>query len=143
MEKEKLVRQFASESFRSGLNCAESVYNALLKAGVIDIAPETRKMCTGFGGGIAGNRYTCGALSVAIMALGLKYGRFTSVDTNVKEEGKKNYDIFTEVLKEFEKQNGAIMCKDILELQKQGSERRTCIDIVEDLSELVVKYFQK
>ena len=48
----ELVSKYAIENFKSGLNCAESVLEALIRAGVLPIAKETVAMCTGFGGGI-------------------------------------------------------------------------------------------
>ena len=48
----ELVSRYAIENFNSGLNCAESVLEALIRAGVLPIANETVGMCTGFGGGI-------------------------------------------------------------------------------------------
>ena len=63
--KSQLVNDYAIENFKSGLNCAESVYDALLRAGVLDVPKETIAMCTGFGGGIGLYGDTCGALSAA------------------------------------------------------------------------------
>ena len=48
----ELVSKYAIENFKSGLNCAESVLEALIRAGVLPMDKETVAMCTGFGGGI-------------------------------------------------------------------------------------------
>ena len=46
------VASIAGEYFRKGLNCAESVYQALQKVGLVDFPPDTVAMTTAFGGGI-------------------------------------------------------------------------------------------
>lgn len=49
-EKKDQIFSYAVENFKNGLNCAECVYDALIRAGVLEVPPETRAMCTGFGG---------------------------------------------------------------------------------------------
>ena len=63
--------------FDSGYNCAQSVLLAVSQQlGVkTDLAESPiPKMATGFGGGIARNGDTCGALSGAIMSISLALG---------------------------------------------------------------------
>ncbi|MGA8856117.1 MAG: C-GCAxxG-C-C family protein [Candidatus Bathyarchaeia archaeon] len=67
----------AKEYFTSGFNCAESVLLALSKRllsgdGAGAFIPM---MATGFGGGMALNGDTCGALSGGIIAIDLVLGR--------------------------------------------------------------------
>ena len=72
MENEKdmgtVVSDYAIENFKNGLNCAESVMDALVRSGALKDSPEIVGLCTGFGGGIGLAGYTCGALSAAVMA---------------------------------------------------------------------------
>ena len=49
-EKKDQIFSYAVENFKNGLNCAECVYDALIRAGVLEVPSETRAMCTGFGG---------------------------------------------------------------------------------------------
>ena len=67
----------AKEHFSSGFNCAESVLLALSKGlGLSDGAGAfIPMMATGFGGGIALNGDTCGALNGAVIAISLVLGR--------------------------------------------------------------------
>ena len=69
------VKQRAVDNFKSGLNCAESVFTAIQAELDTDLPPEVMCMVTGFGsgGGLYGG--TCGSLNGAIVALGLVYGR--------------------------------------------------------------------
>lgn len=85
-ERREKVVSLAIENFKSGLNCAECVYDALIRAGELKAFPETRAMAIGFGGGIGLSGFTCGALSAAVMANGAVYGRPDpwSVDPEVR-----------------------------------------------------------
>ena len=62
--------------FKQTFNCAESVLTGVaVELGVeYDLIP---KIASGFGAGISRHGETCGALTGAIMALGIKYGRTT------------------------------------------------------------------
>lgn len=61
--------------FMDQWNCAESVFKAVCEQSGIT-APTY--LATGFGGGIGGNRRICGAITGAVLAIGLRYGRLTN-----------------------------------------------------------------
>ncbi|MGI6588668.1 MAG: C-GCAxxG-C-C family protein [Peptococcia bacterium] len=63
------------------------------------------KIATPFGGGIAGNGLTCGALQGAIMCLGLKYGR-----TDSKTDRKVLYQKVNNLLRKFKDYYGTLDC---------------------------------
>jgi len=111
------VRDCAFENFKSGLNCAEAVYDALIRGGALDVSPKTRAMAIGFGGGIGLSGYTCGALSAAIMANGAVYGRPDpwEVDPDIRgaEIGEKYYRRYNNMVHDFIKAHGAVLCKDL------------------------------
>lgn len=73
--------QEAAELFHSGWNCAESVFQAIHRQVCGGSGPV--HLLTALGGGMASKK-TCGALSGAIVALGLVYGR-----TQPDEQAKK------------------------------------------------------
>lgn len=68
------IRKNAEDAFASGLYCAESVVLSLARAQGIESDLLTR-MATGFCGGMARTCGTCGALTGAIMGLGIALGR--------------------------------------------------------------------
>ena len=68
------VRKTAEDSFASGLYCAESVLLALARAQGVE-EEFLAKMASGFCGGMARTCGTCGAVTGAIMGLGLAFGR--------------------------------------------------------------------
>jgi len=62
------VAEKAGRLFDSGLNCTQSVLQAVI--GLDD--PQLMKMAEAFGGGIGDTQCLCGAVTGGVMALGLK-----------------------------------------------------------------------
>ena len=69
------VKKRAKNNFRTGLNCAESVFEAVMAYVDTGLPRETLCLMTGFGGGGGLFGDTCGALVGAMAALGAVYGR--------------------------------------------------------------------
>src|SRR5574344_332897 len=148
-DKLKLVSDYAIEFYKSGFNCGESVYAALMKIGAIQVPPESLAMCTGFGGGIGLSGNTCGALCAAIMANSSKYGRPDpmSVDSSVRksEIAAKYYRRYNNLVHEFEEKNGSATCKGITGgyADWECKERRIgCLKLIGATAQLAYKYLQ-
>jgi C_GCAxxG_C_C family probable redox protein len=96
------------EFFNEDYNCCESVL--LSSAGLLgvdcDIIP---KIASPFGGGICQRKHMCGALSGAVMALGLKYGRNTAVD-----DREPSYSRAGTIVEKFVEKYGSANCIDII-----------------------------
>lgn len=60
--------------FKNGLYCAESVLSTLAKRQGLD-TPEITAMATGFCSGLSQTAGPCGAVTGAVMGLGLALGR--------------------------------------------------------------------
>ena len=100
----------AAEIFNKGFNCSQSVFSVF--SDDFGIARnDAAKIARGFGGGIARLGEVCGAVSGAVMVLGLK-----QESGNLKEEEKKEdvYDKVNEFVKKFKEKNSSILCKDLL-----------------------------
>ncbi|MBL7167136.1 C_GCAxxG_C_C family protein [Candidatus Bathyarchaeota archaeon] len=103
-----LAASYAEEGFL----CSESVLMALAKC----LGVESKlipKIATGFGAGIGREGEVCGALSGAVMGLGLKFGR------NVPGfivDGRRPYWYATELMKGFQDLHGHLRCRDLLGL---------------------------
>jgi C_GCAxxG_C_C family probable redox protein len=115
------VRELAEDSFVKGLNCAESVYTALLEAGLINFPPETVAMATGFGGGIGiSGCGVCGALSAAVMTVGAVHGRHTPAQGTPQEikDGLWGnpglYRFFNLLAHKFENRFGSALCVELI-----------------------------
>jgi C_GCAxxG_C_C family probable redox protein len=98
--------QVALDMFAQKFNCAESVLGGLAAEFGLDCACVPR-IATAFGGGMAGQGETCGALTGAMMALGLKYGRERGDDDAAKA---LTYGKVRQLFDAFEKQFGTCGC---------------------------------
>jgi len=79
----KKTAEIANKLFSSGFNCAESALLTVCEVLELksDIVP---KIATGFGGGVSRLGSICGALSGAIMAMGMVEGRNDPADSDAK-----------------------------------------------------------
>ena len=110
------VKARARANFKTGLNCAESVFEAVIANVDTGLPPETLCLMTGFGGGGGLFGDTCGALVGAMAALGAVYGR-REVPTSAKvatEELNGNpglYRLFNRLPNEFKQRFGSTQCR--------------------------------
>jgi C_GCAxxG_C_C family probable redox protein len=100
----------AVELFSSGLNCCQAVLSVFSEE--LGIANETA-LKTGFpfGGGICGSGRICGALTGAIMVIGLKYDTTDKSNYDVRNLCKENTNRLIEA---FELAHGSVNCNDLL-----------------------------
>jgi C_GCAxxG_C_C family probable redox protein len=87
----------SEKCFAEGFNCAQSVFSPFCEDLGLD-KKTALKISSGFGGGMAHMNETCGAVTGAFMALGLKYGRFIANDIDAKA---KTNGLVHEFAKEF------------------------------------------
>jgi len=100
----------ALTSFQSGFTCSSVVFSTF--SGELGLDPDTaKKIGCGFGAGISKTGNICGAVSGAIMVIGLKYGKITKGDDAATE---KTRALVREFIQEFEKRHGSINCTELL-----------------------------
>ena len=92
----------AAELFGGGYNCAQAVLGAFCDDYGLD-ADTALRITGGLGSGVR-NAEICGAVSGAVLVIGLKYGHDKAL-CNTKTE---------EFTAKFKKENGSIVCRDIL-----------------------------
>ena len=107
------------KNFQGGYNCAQSVLLALYQR--IDPTAENDlipKIASAFGGGIGRCGSVCGALTGSMMAVGIKYG------TNEADREKltKLYARANKLYKQFEKQQGTTLCRDLIKYDLSNPE---------------------
>ncbi len=107
---ERVSVETALEMFAQKFNCAEVVLTGLVKEFGLDCACVPR-VATAFGGGMSGQGKTCGALTGAMMALGLKFGRERGDDNESKAI---TYGKVRELFKAFESEFGTCGCFDLI-----------------------------
>ena len=99
----------ATELFSNGYNCAQAVIGEFCEEDGLDINTAF-KIANGFGGGVRSGD-VCGAVSGAVMAIGLKCGFFVEKDFDQKSYCYKKTDEF---MKKFKDENGSTLCRDLL-----------------------------
>lgn len=110
------ARQKAEDLFAQGYNCAQSV--AAVFSEELGIPQKTMlKLAQPFGGGMGRMREVCGCVSGMFLALGLINGSDDSQDKASKTEC---YDNTQKLAEEFRKQNGSIICRELLGLVPMG-----------------------
>jgi C_GCAxxG_C_C family probable redox protein len=95
--------------FRMGFNCSQAVFGVFAKE--LGISPETaNKIACAFGGGMRmGN--TCGAVTGALMAIGLKHGKANADENEARDQ---TYLLAKEFQKNFSALKGSVACRDLL-----------------------------
>lgn len=102
------VRNFAEGSFSSGLYCAESVIMAIARAEGVESELFPR-LATALCSGMSRSCGPCGALTGALLGVGLALGRSTP-DGSVEPA----YTAARQVIKEFEQEFGSRDCQALL-----------------------------
>lgn len=112
----------ALELFSNNFNCSQAVLTAFAPDFGID-EKLALMLGTSFGGG-ARNGEICGAVSGALMVLGLKYGHYNAADN---EQKSRAYQIAVEYTKRFKELNGSIVCRDLLGYDLTKPDEMACI----------------
>jgi len=122
----------AVKLFNSGWNCAESVFLAVSE----DIAQKNKfnvNLLTTLGGGIGGSGLTCGALTGAVIVIGIKYGR-KGRDAQAK---KKAYIISKNIVTKFSDKFQTVNCSELLKKVKdKDHKKRLCSEYVRQAAKL-------
>lgn len=148
-EMKEKVKSLAKDNFRKGLNCAESVFKAMLDSGLVNYPPETVSMTTGFGGGIGLSGGVCGALAAAVMGIGAVHGRSKLPVENMDEAVSQlygnpgRYRFFNQLPHKFEQIFGSTQCevlnKDYSDWYNKDRFRK-CMNIVVDTASMAVEF---
>ena len=100
----------AKKQFEKGFICAPAVlstYNEQL--GLEKVL--ALKIACGFGGGIGRMGKTCGAVTGAVMVIGLKHGQ---VDLADEESRRQTYTLVNEFVDRFTALHGSIECRELI-----------------------------
>ncbi len=139
----------AKQLFLEGHNCAQAVLCAFAEEAGLN--QDTARMVSAcFGGGLGRQREVCGAVSGMCMALSLKYAPKDPTDHAAKAAF---YARVQDVCNQFKKENGSIICRELLGLAPGPStptpdkrtadyyQHRACADKVKSAAEILEKYF--
>jgi C_GCAxxG_C_C family probable redox protein len=137
----------AANYFKQDYNCAQSVL--LTMQGYYGIRRNrlVPKIATAFGGGIGRRGSLCGALTGAIMAIGLKHG----TDKTVLIEKEKAYEIARKFYDQFVKECGSPFCRELIgydltnpeeleRLRKSNVREEKCSHFVKKAVEILISF---
>jgi len=120
--KSTLAKEYYSQT---NTNCAQGTLCAFCKEA--NISNEmAMKVATGFGGGIR-DKEVCGAVTGAIMALGLILGQKSEDDVESKQKASELTINFN---KKFKEKHGSLVCRDL-------KDRDICPQLVADGAEIL------
>lgn len=142
----------AKQYFLSGYNCAQAV--ALAYADKLNMEPELiAKSVSGYGGGMGRMREVCGSISGAVFVISYLYGYS---DPNAFDEKKTLYQDIQSVCKAFQKENGSIICRELLSMPNIGADiptpekrsekyykKRPCADIVKCSAQILEEFINQ
>ena len=100
---------YGAEVFLSGFNCAQAVFSSFSEKYGLDIEMAC-KIAGGLGSG-ARSAELCGAVSGAVLSVGLKYGQGIVDDTAAKQKCNNETEEF---MRRFRAVNGNIVCRRLL-----------------------------
>lgn len=137
--------QRPEELFRQGYNCAQAVVFAFSDQMGGD-SDSALRIASGFGGGIAHRQETCGAVTGAVMVLGLLHGRAMG---EPKDRTDETYVRVQEFMRRFEARHGTCVCRDLLggcdfnteagerEFKERGYREARCAVFIRDAVRIV------
>ena len=135
----------ARNFFTSGYNCAQAValaYDDVIGADVQTIA----RLTASFGGGMSRLREVCGAVSGMAFVAGSLIPADNPLDIAAK---KQNYALMQSFAEAFRKENGSIVCRELLGLIQQKDEptpsertteyyrKRPCVEYVATAARII------
>ena len=138
------VEEMAVSTFREGFNCAQAVLTAF--SGRFGLSREQAlRLSAGFNGGMGRMGLTCGAVTGAFMALGLKAGATRADDSQAK---LKTQELVRTFSKRFCERHRALSCRELIgndistaegfeQAKKAGVFTDLCPRFVRDAAEIV------
>jgi C_GCAxxG_C_C family probable redox protein len=100
----------ATSQFEKGFSCAPSVLSTYSEQFGLERELALKIAC-GFGGGIGRTGRTCGAVTGAVMVIGLKHGQ---ADAGDEESRQETHKVVNEFINRFTALHGSIECRDLI-----------------------------
>ncbi len=133
------ARAQAGDFHRQGYNCAESIFLTFRPYLAPEADPDLVRIATPFGGGLGCAGCICGALSGAVMVLGLAKGR-----TSTEIPRKDAYALSSGFQKKFSDQFGATCCRALNKhpfgTPEQG---KNCLKIIGTTAKIFMDFIQE
>lgn len=137
----------ATSRFEEGYACSQAVFSTI--APELGLSEATAlKVASAFGGGMSRQGEVCGAVTGALMSLGLKYGSIAPDDDEAIREASQK------LMQRFKEKNGSLLCRELLgyslnipgELdaaKESGIFKTVCPVLVDNATELATTIIKK
>jgi len=136
--------QFAVERFNEGYACSQSVLSAYASRFNLPLE-QAYRIGAAFGAGMARRGEVCGAVTGALMVIGLQAGNVEAQDTDAKMNA---YRLGEEFMQAFEARHGSIHCRELLGYtlsdpegyqlaRQQGLFESLCPKLVQDSADIL------
>jgi C_GCAxxG_C_C family probable redox protein len=134
----------ATQLFAEGYSCSQSLL--VSRAEQFGLSAENAlKVSAAFGGGLGRQGEVCGAVSGALMVIGLAHGQ---TDPQQKEAKEHTYQLTRRFIAEFTRRTGALHCSDLLgcqigtpeglqQAQEQSLFKTVCPRLVAEASQIL------
>ncbi len=133
----------ALERFSDGLNCTQAI--AVTYGPDLGLDPEQAlKMASAFGSGM-GTGETCGAVTGALMIIGLKHSKVQGITFLSRD---RTYELAAEFVRKFQARNKTSLCRELLgcdlsteegqrQARKEKHFKKRCPKFVQDAAEIL------
>lgn len=136
--------EIALSTFREGFSCSQAVFTAFSDDSGLD-HEAALKLSQALGGGMGHLGQTCGAVTGAFLAIGLKHGRIRAEDMAARD---RTYALMKTVADRFRTRHGSLTCPGLLgcdigtaaglaEAQAKNLFQTSCADYVREAAELL------
>lgn len=137
--------------FHEGYNCAQAVVGAFCDDMGLDVKTAVR-IASPFGGGMGRLREVCGSFSGIVFVLGYFYGYD---DPKAFDEKKELYDRVQELARRFKREQGSIVCRELLGLDEKHSaatpekrtaqyyQKRPCSELTAFAADILAEYMEE
>jgi len=122
MESKKAEQAVAC--FKSDFSCSQAVFSTYAEQLGLDKQVALKISCA-FGGGMARRAETCGAVTGALMVIGLKHGKARPDDNDAKD---RTYALAGEFVERFKARHSSIVCRELLGCDIGTSEGKQTFD---------------
>ncbi len=135
--------------FDAGFSCSQAVAGAYAESLGVKQSDALR-MAAPLGGGIGRSGQTCGAVTGALMVLGMKHG-MTSPDPQAKE---RMYVIAQDFLRRVSARHGTVLCRELLDadistpegrasMQQRKTHATVCSPLIAEIADILDEMLAK
>ena len=149
-EKMAMAAEISKGYFRVGLNCSECILRTFLDMHDTDLAESIIRLASGFGGGMGHTKNTSGAITGAVLALGIEKGRDPFDREDVSERIKylqgSIYPIFGEMVNEMKEEYGTLICSELSNPFGDfecKARKKNCMQMIAYCASIAEKYANK